>query len=83
MNGDGRADIIGFGEAGVQIALSKGDGTFSNPQLAFKNFTFGAGGWSSFNEYPRQVADISGDGRADIIGFNNAGILTGIITISP
>jgi FG-GAP-like repeat len=29
LTGDGYADIIGFGDAGVYIALSNGDGTFS------------------------------------------------------
>lgn len=26
-------------------------------------------GWESFNRHPRQVVDVNGDGRADIIGF--------------
>ena len=31
------------------------------------------GGWSSFT-YPRQLADVNGDGMADIVGFGNAGV---------
>jgi hypothetical protein len=34
----------------------------------------GAGGWSSDNTYPRKLADVSGDTRADIVGFGAFGI---------
>ena len=78
INGDGKADIIAFGHAGVQTALSKGDGTFSNPQLVLRNFTVGAGSWNSFNEYPRHVADMNGDGKADLIGFAYDGVYTAL-----
>ena len=78
MNGDGKADIIGFGYDGVQIALSNGDGTFSDPQLVLRGFALGAGSWSSFDEYPRQIADINGDGKADIIGFGYDGVQTAL-----
>ncbi len=33
-----------------------------------------AGGWSSDDSYPRQLADVNADGRADIVGFGNAGV---------
>jgi Ca2+-binding RTX toxin-like protein len=70
VNGDGRADIIGFGRDNVFIALGKGDGTFSDITVGLaNNFTVNDGGWSGQNLYPRQVADVTGDGQADIIGF--------------
>ncbi|MEH1902844.1 MAG: VCBS repeat-containing protein, partial [Nostoc sp.] len=33
------------------------------------NFTVNDGGWTSFDLYPRQLGDVNGDGRDDIIGF--------------
>ena len=45
LTGDGRADIVGFGDAGVWVALNQGNGTFGPPQLAVTNFGYSAGGW--------------------------------------
>jgi Ca2+-binding RTX toxin-like protein len=70
VNGDGRADIVGFGSDAVYVSLAKGDGTFSAMQTALDNgFTINDGGWATFDQYPRQLADVNGDGRADIVGF--------------
>ncbi|WP_292938618.1 hypothetical protein [Novosphingobium sp. 32-60-15] len=46
------------------------------PRVA--NFTVGAGGWSSQDRFPRQVADVNGDGLADIVGFGQAGALVSL-----
>ena len=73
VNGDGRADIVGFGEAGVHVALGRGDGTFGALTLAIGNFGAGAGGWTSQDRYARVLADVNGDGRADIVGFGENG----------
>jgi FG-GAP-like repeat/Common central domain of tyrosinase len=73
LTGDGRADIIGFGNGGVSVALNNGDGTFQAPQLVVANFGYDAGGWR-VDQHPRFLADLTGDGRADIIGFGNAGV---------
>ncbi|MGF6425632.1 FG-GAP-like repeat-containing protein [Bradyrhizobium elkanii] len=72
-NGDGRADIFGFGEAGVYVALANGSGGFGEAVLQFENFSPGAGGWISDNLYPRFAADLNGDHRADILGFGHSG----------
>ncbi|HEY9622637.1 MAG TPA: FG-GAP-like repeat-containing protein [Crinalium sp.] len=70
VNGDGRADLVGFAQDGVYVSLSRGDGTFTNATVGLSNgFTPEDGGWSSQNQYPRQLADVNGDGRADIVGF--------------
>ena len=71
--GDGRADIVGFGNAGVYVSTSNGDGTFAAPQLVVNNFGYDAGGWR-VDRHPRILADTTGDARADIVGFGNAGV---------
>jgi hypothetical protein len=72
MNGDGYADIVGFGYVGTWISYGSANGTFANPTLAVLNFGQAAG-WSSDNAFHRELADINGDGRADIVGFGIAG----------
>jgi hypothetical protein len=71
--GDGRADIVGFGNAGVYVSRAQADGTFTAPQLVVANFGYNAGGWR-IDRHPRFMADVTGDGRADIVGFGNAGV---------
>ena len=71
--GDGRADIVGFGNAGVCVSRAQADGTFTAPRLVVDNFGYNAGGWR-VDRHPRFLADTTGDGRADIVGFGNAGV---------
>jgi hypothetical protein len=78
INGDGKADIVGFGHHAVFTSLSNGDGTFTTPKIATNRFTIGGGGWSSYNTYPRSLADINGDGKADIVGFGNEAVFTAL-----
>jgi hypothetical protein len=73
LTGDGRADIVGFGNGGVWVALNNGDGTFQAPNLVVSTFGYVAGGWW-VERHPRFLADLTGDGRADIVGFGNAGV---------
>ncbi|WP_247048718.1 S8 family serine peptidase, partial [Arthrobacter rhizosphaerae] len=73
ITGDGRADIVGFGDAGVWVSLNNGNGTFQAPQKVIDNFAYVAGGWR-VEKHPRFLADITGDGRADIVGFGDAGV---------
>lgn len=75
MNGDGRADIVGFADAGVYVALSQVDGSYGAPTFALSSFgaSANAGGWTSYNEYPRELADVNGDGLPDIVGFGSNG----------
>ena len=74
MRGIGRIDIVGFGDAGVYVALGKGDGTFDfTPVPVIGDFGFNAGGWR-VDKHPRFVADVRGIGRADVVGFGDAGV---------
>lgn len=75
VNGDDRADIVGFGNAGVYVSRSTGNGNFGNPYLAVSNFGYSgnAGNWR-VDRHPRMLGDIDGDGRDEIVGFGNAGV---------
>jgi hypothetical protein len=72
VNGDGRADIVGFGKAGAWVALANADGSFAGMALRSNDFGTDAG-WSNENVYARNLADVNADGRSDIVGFGNAG----------
>ncbi|TIC88900.1 VCBS repeat-containing protein [Nocardioides sp. GY 10113] len=72
LTGDGTADIVGFGDAGVRVALNNGDGTFGSPRLAVPDFGHDQG-WR-VDKHPRLCADLTGDGTADIVGFGDAGV---------
>ena len=82
VNGDGRADVVGFGNAGVWVSLANasGDG-FESPQLWVNNFGYDAGGWRT-SMHPRYLADVNGDGRADVVGFGNAGVWVSLANTS-
>ncbi|MPR08711.1 M10 family metallopeptidase [Microvirga tunisiensis] len=53
--------------------MSAAAGTFAAPSLGLAAFGVSAGGWTSNDRYLRELADVNGDGRADIIGFGEAG----------
>jgi hypothetical protein len=74
--GNKRADLVGFGEAGVWIALNNGDNTFQTPKMVLPDFCYAAG-WR-IEKYPRFMADIRNTGRADIIGFGDDGVFVSL-----
>ena len=73
VTGNGRLDIVGFGENQVLIGRNNGDGTFQRGQSVVNNFCYNAGGWR-IEKHPRFLADLTGDGRADLIGCGDAGV---------
>jgi hypothetical protein len=79
VNGDGRADIVGFGVSRVYYALGQSDGTFGSLVSDVQAFgrSAGAGGWASFDKYPRMLADVTGDQHDDIVAFAGSGVHVG------
>ena len=82
VNADGMADIVGFGSAGVYVALATGSGHFAASTLRLTAFGSNAGGWSSNDTFPREVADITGDAKADIVGFGSSGVWSSASAVS-
>jgi len=50
VNGDGKADLLGFGQAGTLVSMSNGDGTFGNATLGLANFG-AAKGWAGNDSF--------------------------------
>ncbi|NQU43838.1 PQQ-binding-like beta-propeller repeat protein, partial [bacterium] len=72
MNGDRRADVVGFGDDGVMVALSEAGQEFGRPRILVSGFG-SEDGWSP-ERHLRMVTDLDADGRADIVGFGEKGI---------
>ncbi len=73
VNGDGLPDVVGFAGAGVYVALNTGT-SFAAPSFWLSYFGVSAGGWANNSLYPRQLADVNGDGLPDVVGFASNGV---------
>ena len=78
VNGDGRKDIVAFGDTGVWLALATSSGYFTAPMFVVAEFGFNQG-WTP-THHPRMTADVNGDGRQDIVGFANEGVWIALST---
>lgn len=79
VNGDGKDDIVGFGNTGVFVSFSTGSG-FTAASLKINNFGYNNGNGWKLNEHPRLIGDVNGDGKADIVGFDNNGVILSLST---
>ena len=77
VNGDGRPDIVAFGDDSVQVSLSENDYFAASSNWIS---AFGANqGWQN-GRHPRMLADVNGDGLPDIVGFYDDGVHVALST---
>ena len=76
LTGDRCADIVGFGNDGVWTALGLGDGGFADARFVIADFGFNQGWRTDVHE--RLLGDLTGDGKADFVGFGNDGVWTAV-----
>jgi hypothetical protein len=72
VNGDGKADLVGFGYDGVWIALSNGS-SFDPMTIGTTDFSYTLQGWR-VELHSRMLADVNGDKKDDLVGFGYNGV---------
>ncbi len=72
VNGDGLPDIVAFGSASVSVALNSPSG-FAAPTKWISSFGTN-NGFTNENTFPRLLVDMNGDGFADLVAFQAAGV---------
>ncbi len=82
VNGDGYPDAVGFASDGVYVAKSNGGSAFNAATRWVTAFGSGAtaGNWTNQTTHPRMLADVNGDGFADIVGFKDDGVYVSLNT---
>ncbi|MCG8419611.1 MAG: FG-GAP-like repeat-containing protein [Proteobacteria bacterium] len=82
INGDGRADVCGRGSGKIICATGNAAGTgFEDPRRWSLRSDFAdTGGWDTARAYYASVrlADVNGDGYADVCGRSSTGIVCGL-----
>ncbi|MFC0180210.1 FG-GAP-like repeat-containing protein [Thorsellia kenyensis] len=71
VNGDNKADIIGFSKLGNNVSVSLSSGNKSNFFLQPKTWA-NTMIWDSYDRKPRLLGDVNGDGKSDLIGFDTS-----------
>ncbi len=72
LDGDGRADLIGFKDKGGFMTPALGNGEFDAFQQVIDDFGYGQG-WR-LDDHVRRLKDMDADGDLDIVGFGGAGV---------
>ena len=72
LTGNGAADIVGFGDDGIRVMVLDTSGP-KTPQFVVPELGYLAGGWRE-ETHLRLAADLTGDGRADLVGFGDADV---------
>lgn len=78
LTNSGFADIVGFGEDGVWVALGNGDGTFSEPLTNPVLNNFSPHQHWRVDRHPRVMAHLTTSGFADIVGFGEDGVFVAL-----
>lgn len=74
VNGDGIPDLVGFKGDGTYLSINTGVILLPAEKILSDFGASTATSYSSQKAFPRYVADMNGDGRADIVGFSANGI---------
>ncbi len=74
INGDKKADLVGFAPTATWVALSNGSGFDAAVEIPL---AFGVNGYLK-SQHIHELADVTGDGYLDIVAFTDVGVKVAI-----